>query len=279
MRTTVSAICILGLLVTPAVAADRVEESRSWTETFTVTHTNPTLEISNIWGDVRVRAGGEAGEISISVKEHRSAPDQLRFDRSLETLKLNTEADGSGISLYVGNRDRNWHWSKRCRGCRVDYQFDVLVPADVQLDVSTVNDGDVDVHGVIDVINAANVNGSVFISGLNNCSALESVNGEITASFANPPGADCDMQTVNGDIIIEIPEAAGINVAMDLFNGRMRSELPVDPLAIPARVEESRSDGHYRYRIEQPAGVSIAGGGPTFSISSINGDIRIQKKH
>ena len=276
MRNMSTAVFILVFLTGPVVAANRVEESRTWTETFDVTGSAPALEISNIWGDVTVRAG-KAGEISVTISEHRSAPDQNRFDRSLEFLKLNTEADERGVSMWVGNRDRFWHDSRRCRGCRVEYSFDVLAPADTQLDVSTVNDGQVDVTGVYHIVNAGNVNGPVSVSGLDNCAALESVNGEVSASFAHAPDQDCDIETVNGDIVLSMPEKAGLNVAMDLFNGRMKTEFPVDPLAIPARVEESRSDGVYRYRIEQPAGVSIAGGGPTFTISSINGDIRIQK--
>jgi hypothetical protein len=112
---------------------------------------------------------------------------------------------------------------------------------------------------------------------MDNCAVLEAVNGEVTASFSREPGADCDIETVNGDIIIIVPPSSGFNVAMDLFNGRVYSAFPVDPLAVPARVEQSRSDDGFRYHIEQPAGVSVAGGGPTFNVSSINGDVRIQK--
>ncbi len=276
MKRIFAVACVLGVLASANVVAERVEESRTWTETFAVGQTAPTLAIRNIWGDVKVRAG-KAGEISVTVSEYRSAPDQKRFERSLEYLKLNTLADESGVSLWVGHSDRNWHGNNRCRGCRAEYSFEVLVPVDTQLDVSTVNDGQVEVTGVSHIANAGNVNGPVSVSGLDNCVALESVNGEVTASFAHAPNEACDIQTVNGDIILRMPEKAGLNVAMDLFNGHMKTEFPVDPLAIPARVEQIHSDGVYRYRIEQPAGVSIAGGGPTFTISSINGDIRIQK--
>ncbi|MCW8924921.1 MAG: hypothetical protein OQJ84_01590 [Xanthomonadales bacterium] len=276
MRNVLAAAGILVLLCSPVLAANRVEESRTWSERFAVTHAAPTLEISNIWGDVTVRTGN-TGEISVTVSEYRSAPDQSRFERSQEYLKLNIEADENSVSMWVGHHDRNWHGHNPCRGCRVDYRFEIVAPADTLLDVGTVNDGRVEVSGITSVFNASNVNGPVSVSGLDNCTVLESVNGEVSASFAHAPDQDCNIETVNGDIELKLPEKAGLNVAMDLFNGRMKTEFQVDPLAIPARVEESRSDGHYRYRIDQAAGVSIAGGGPTFTISSINGDIRIQK--
>jgi hypothetical protein len=68
-------------------------------------------------------------------------------------------------------------------------------------------------------------------------------------------------------------------MAMDLFNGRLLTQLPVDSLALPATVEHTESNGRHQYKIAQQAGVRIGTGGPMFTISSINGDIRIQKTH
>jgi hypothetical protein len=42
-------------------------------------------------------------------------------------------------------------------------------------------------------------------------------------------------------------------------------------------VEHRETGGRHHYRIEQAAGVRLAGGGPVFSVSSMNGDLRIQK--
>ena len=264
------------ILANTAIAGERVEQSKTWTETFPVTAGNPTLNIENIWGDVRVRPGRD-GEIVVTIKELRSAPDQKRFDRSLETLKLNTESDDSGVAFYVGNPDRNWHGRNPCRDCRVDYQFDVVVPANTQLDVSTVNDGRIDVADVAGSVSAANVNGPISVSGMHICEELNSVNGEVDLGFATPPGDNCSIETINGDITLALPENSGFDVAMDLFNGRMLTQLPVDSLALPAKVEHVEKGGHHQYRIEQHAGVRIGAGGPTFTITSMNGDIRIQK--
>ena len=264
------------LLANTGMAGERVEQSKTWTETFPVTASNPTLNIENIWGDIRVRPG-KAGEIVVTISERRSAPDQKRFDRSLETLKLNTEADDNGVAFYVGSGDRNWHGRNRCRDCRVDYQFDVAVPADTQLDVSTVNDGRIDVADVAGSVSAANVNGPISVSGMHDCEALNSVNGEVDLGFATPPGENCSIETINGDITLVLPENSGFDVAMDLFNGRMLTQLPVDFLALPATVEHTESNGRHQYKIAQQAGVRIGAGGPLFTISSMNGDIRIQK--
>jgi hypothetical protein len=275
MNTIFKVTGLLLLMVSTGFADGRVEESKTWTETFPV-NSKATLEIDNIWGDVKVRPG-QAGEIVVTISEKRSAPDQKRFDRSLETLQLNTEADDSGVVLYVGNSDHDWHRRDRCRNCRVDYQFDVVVPVDTQLNVSTVNDGRIDIAGVSGSVSAGNVNGPIAVSEMRNCSELNSVNGEMSLGFTAPPGENCNIETINGDITLTMPDDSGFDVAMNLSNGRMLTQLPVEGLAIPAKVEHTESNGHHRYRIEQPAGVRIGAGGPTFTISSMNGDIRIQK--
>ena len=267
---------ILIILVNSVFAADSVEERRSWTEQFAVTASAPVLEIQNIWGDVHVLPGRD-GEISVKIEERRWAPNQVLYERSLELLKLDIQAGDEGVSLYVGEREHRWHRKNPCRGCRLEYQFEVHVPVSTVVNVSTVNDGQVEVSGISGLVSAGNVNGPISISAVKNCGELENINGAVTLGFASAPGKDCHIETINGDITLEMPKGAGLDVAMDLFNGRMVSEFEVDPLAIPAKVEHTRSDGRNHYRIAQPAGVRIAGGGPTFTISSMNGDIRIQK--
>jgi hypothetical protein len=275
MNRVIKSTGLMLLMVSTGFAGDRVEESKTWTETFPV-GSKPTLEIDNIWGDVKVRPG-QSGEIVVTISEKRSAPDQKRFERSLETLQLNTDADDTGVVLYVGNDDRGWHGRDNCRGCRVDYQFDVVVPVDTQLNVSTVNDGRIDIEGVSGSVSAGNVNGPITVSKMRNCSELNSINGEVSLGFAAPPGENCNIETINGDITLTMPDDSDFDVAMDLFNGRMLTQLPVDGLSMPAKVEHIESNGHHQYRIEQQAGVRIGAGGPTFTISSMNGDIRIQK--
>ena len=278
MNKMIQVVGLVLLISSAGFAAERVEKSETWTETFPVTTDKPSLEIDNIWGDVIVRPG-KSGEIRVTIQEHRFAPDQRRFDRSLETLELNIDADDSSVVLYVGNQDRDWHGRRNCRGCEVNYRFDVVVPLDTLLNVSTVNDGRIDIAGIRGSVSADNVNGSIAVDGMHNCDELNSVNGEVDLAFKTTPGENCDISTINGDITLKLPDDTGIDVAMDLFNGRMLTQLPVDPLTLPAKVEHIEKGGRHQYRIEQHAGVRIGAGGPTFTITSMNGDIRIQKSN
>ena len=278
MNRILTSLAVLSALHAAAIAAAPVESQREWTERFKLTTDRPVFEISNIWGNVEIMAGAD-GEITMTIREHRSAPTQSLFDRSQTVYGLEIDAQDEGVVVNVGEHGQRWHRSDPCRRCRAEYQFEVFVPANTRVYASTVNDGEVIISGILGQVSADNVNGPVTIRGATACDSLQSVNGDVSVSFREAPGSDCDIETVNGDIRLSVPGKTGLDVTSDLFNGRLISELPVEPLAIPARVEHTQSGGSNQYRIEQAAGIRLAGGGPVFSVSSINGDLRIQKSN
>jgi hypothetical protein len=262
--------------VLPDVVAAEVIESSTWSKIYTVSSATPKLSVNNIWGNVRVRPG-KNGEITVSIDERRSAPDQDLFNRSLELLKLETYSDAAGVSMTVSQRDNRWQSFEHCNDCRVDYQFEVTVPPGTLVDVSTVMDGKVDVSGVNGVVSASNVNGPVQIADLHDCTKVKSVNGAVELSFARAPGQNCEIETINGDVIVQMPPGSGVNLALSIFNGKVFTDFATDSMALPADVTYEEQDGVHRYRVQQTAGLRLEGGGPTFSVSSLNGDVRFRK--
>jgi len=276
MKTTITALITLILSAGTSLAASSVQEQLNWQDTYTVNTATPHLRISNIWGGVKVRTG-ESGQISVSAVELRSAPDQERFDRSFESIRLDVKADANGVSLLVGDPDERWHRMNECRGCRLDIQFEVLVPPGTIVDVGTVMDGRVDIAGVAGSVSASNVNGPVRVDDIQECTSIESVNGKIDVGFATSPISDCNIETINGDITLDVPEGTGLDIQLDLFNGDLSSQFMAGPLDLPATIEHTTENGHVQYRIQKLSGLRIGAGGPTYSISSMNGDVRIQK--
>ena len=276
MKIATSFVFAVLLIATSAEAAAAVTGERTWAESWAVQTESPSVRIDNIWGNVIVRTG-VAGQVSVSAVELRSAPDQERFDRSFVVLKPDINADADGVSIVVGNRDERSHQPQDCDGCRLDIQFEITVPPASIIDVSTVMDGHVAVEGVTGSVTAANVNGSVRVENIEHCDSIKNVNGKIDVSFSHSPAQACKIGTVNGDITLGLPPGAGLDLALDLFNGEAVSELPAGPMNLPATVEHRIENGRNRYHIEKLSGLRIGDGGPTYSISSINGDVRIKK--
>lgn len=276
MNTPAAALGFLALLACGTAAA-AVTDQKTWSDTYPVTAAVPKLLIDNIWGNVRVRTGA-AREIVVTVDEKRSAPTQELFELSKQTIFLDVQADAAGVAMVVNKPESTaGRRIDRCRNCRVDYQFEVTVPAGTQVDVSTVTDGGIDVAGTGGSVSASNVNGPVAAKDLQDCAAIESINGAVDVSFVRAPSHDCSIKTINGDITLTVPGGAGFDAALSMMQGKVVSEFDLEPLALPAKVEQKNEDGHFVYRIEQAAGVRLGSGGPTFSIESLNGDLRIRK--
>lgn len=274
MRTL--ALGSIALLACGTGVAAPVSEQRTWQERYPVSSAEPILLVRNIWGNVIVRAGS-ARDISVTITEHRTAPTQQWFERSKELVRLEVEASDNGVSMIVGNPHRKVNGVDLCRGCRVDYQFEISAPPGTQVDVGTVTDGRVEVSGFRGLVNASNVNGPVSATDLSNCSHIESVNGELDVRFTRAPGENCTIETVNGGITVGLPPDAGLDAILSVNHGEVESEFEVEPMALPAKIERRDDEGRHGYHIVQPVGVRLGAGGATFTFASLNGDVRILK--
>ncbi len=276
MKMQAVGIGFIALLAGSAAAA-AITDQKTWSQTYPVTAAAPRLVIDNIWGNVRVRTG-TAREIAVTVDEKRSAPNEELFELSKQTIYLDVQADAGGVAMVVGKPDDTVRPRiNRCRNCRVDYQFEVTVPAGTQIDVSTVTDGSIDVAGASGPVSASNVNGPVAVTNLQDCVQIESINGAVDVSFARAPSRDCSIKTINGDITLTVPGGAAFDASLSMMQGKVVSELDLEPLALPAKVEQKKQDGRFVYHVEQAAGIRLGKGGPTFSIESLNGDLHIRK--
>jgi hypothetical protein len=269
---------LIALLACGNSASAAVTDQKTWSQSFPVTAAAPRLLVDNIWGNVRVRIGS-AREIAVTIDERRSAPTQELFELSKQQIFLDVQADSEGVAMVVAQPEdsRSRPRVNRCRGCRVDYQFEVTVPPGTQIEVSTVTDGGIDVAGGGGPVKASNVNGPVAVRDLQDCTEIESVNGEVEVSFARAPSRDCSIKTINGDITLSVPGATGLDAALSMMQGDVVSEFDLEPLALPAKVEQRKENGRFVYHIEQAAGIRLGAGGPTFDIQSLNGDLRIRK--
>lgn len=276
MKAHFSSIGWVVMLACSSTFADPITEQRTWQQTYAVSSATPQLLVRNIWGNVTVRAGS-AREIAVTVDERRSAPSQESFEKLKTRIRLDVEASGEGVSMVVGDPDPTERWTDMCRGCRAEYQFEVVVPPGTQIDVGTVTEGRVDVSGVHGLVKASNVNGPVAVRDLNDCSNIESVNGALDVVFARAPGENCSIKTINGEITIGLPAGAGLDAILSVTHGSIESDFNVEPLALPTKLDKQELDDRLSYRIEQPAGVRVGAGGPTFTFTSLNGDVRIRE--
>ncbi len=257
-----------------------ISETETWQREYEFERgTDPLLVVENIWGDVRVTTH-RGKTFKVSVRETRIAHNQKELDRSYDLLFLDIRQSEDQLKLVVDGINRcSGRW-RDCRGCRLELQFDIQVPASANLDVSTINDGEVFVEGVDGRVDASNINGDVTVAGISQCGDFKTINGEIEVAFSHTPKGECQFKTINGDITTRLPANAGADLNLDLGHGDISSEFELTAIPQPVAIEKSPSrQGGTHYRISRATGLRLGPGGANFKFESLNGDIRIDQNH
>jgi len=287
MNRHLLAFVFAGLFVAlPLAAAERSDVVR---RELTLAPGARTVEIDNVFGGVEVRAGG-AGRVTVEIRRTATARRAADLELAFEEVKLEVDEWSRGVVLVQDGpfrceargddrRERRHRWGD-CRwdpGYEIDWQWTVTVPADIDLEVGTVNGGKVAVDGVRGAVSASNVNGALRLAGLGGAVRATTVNGGIDAEYALAPTADAAFQTVNGAIEIALPAGSALEVEMETMNGELWSDFEVT--AAPRRSEPASTRGSGgRYRLERDTIVRIGAGGPRFECETLNGDIVLRRR-
>lgn len=254
---------------------------------------NRLVEIDNFSGAVRVRSH-PGNEVTLSVHETWAADSAARLEQARREVRLDIAETGGHLRLFVdgpfrsrsGGGGTHFHgWESLGYEAKLDFELEV--PAGVDLIARTVNDGEVRVTGVGGHFDASNVNGPVTLEHMGGPGIARTVNGPVSVSFARNPAAACSFETVNGRIDVTLLAGLAADLRLRTLNGEIYTDydysygdLPPSPPTSqtpPADRSPGRSHGHH-YRRHGEFGARIAGGGPELAFSTINGDILIHRQ-
>lgn len=267
----------------PPVFAEKLTDSRTLRQSLAIeTTTPPRLVVDNLWGSVVIR--GHGGE-SIEMVAHETvlAKSAERIDQARQEVTLDVSQSAEGIEIYVDGpfrcpreqRDRGC-WNDWHNAYTVVYDFEIRVPRETDLDVRTVNGGDIEVFDIRGDFHIRNVNGSIELQGLAGSGEATTVNGPVVASFLTNPVGDTHFETVNGKIDVSFQPGLSADLDMLARWGELWSEYEVT--ALPSKPPTKRTRGQ-RTIIELPRNtrVRVLDGGPTHSFETLNGNIYVRK--
>jgi len=245
------------------------------------------VRIENVFGGVEIRGGGRGDEVKIEIARRAEARRESALASAFDEVTLGVDETAEGIELYQDGPfrcgDRPWRHSWRGGDCRwhpdyeVDWQWTVTVPTDVELEVKTVNGGDIVIEGIAGDVRAANVNGEIHLSGLVGAVSASTVNGEIGAEFATAPRHDSSFETVNGEIELRLPSDSGAELGLKTMNGELWSDFELTALPQRTRPTASRR-GSRQYRLEHDTELRLGAGGPRLDCRTLNGDIVVRER-
>ena len=215
-----------------------------------------TIEIKGINGGIHATlATGKEVVVDARKTGRRSDPDQVRIEV--------VEHEG-GVTVCAryprpSGALNDCEGGQNVRNNDVNVEFEVMVPAGVELSASTVN-GQIDVSRIQSDVTASTVNGSVLLSTTGRGEA-RTVNGSITARLGTLGGGDLEFATVNGGIELELPDGLDADVSARTVNGEISTDFP---LTVKGRFGPRRLNG------------TLGKGGRMLRLETVNGGIHLR---
>jgi hypothetical protein len=158
--------------------------------------------------------------------------------------------------------------------------FDVSVPRNFSLKLSTVNGGEILVENVSGELEISNVNGEVTLRNVSGSGLVNTVNGDIEATFQSVnPDKPMAFSNLNGDIDVTLPANTSMTAKMKSEWGEVYTDFDMDIRRTDdENVKSSTQGGTFKVSINNWIYGSINGGGPEYLFKSMRGDIYIRKQ-
>lgn len=277
-------IALLALAATPLAAEERLEVPLS-------DPSRPaSLEVGLIQGSILVTAGQEGrvvvvADVASAHRRHRDADPcpgcptleddearAVRKDRrgmrriTNSSYELTAEEKDNRVSVGTNS------W-QRAISLRIE------VPAQSSLQLSTVNDGQVEVEGVHGELELHNTNGEIRVRDVRGPVSANTVNGDVEVTFLSDVAREAmAFSTLNGDVVVALPAKADFDVRLRSDNGEIYSDFDVALERQAPKVEEERGKGRYRVSITKELAGKVGGGGPEIFLKTFNGDIVLRRR-
>jgi len=267
--------------------AQKLEFKEHITKEFSLpgTASGNTVAVYNLNGSVKVE-GYNGEKVVINVDKTITAKTQEILNQGKEEFKLNFEQKDDSIVVYISEPydtrpKRNWNNGDRHR--KIEYhdnlEFTIKVPFAINLNVSTVNGGDVTVNDVTGLLAVSNVNGAIKLTNAKGTSKVHTINGNVEANYLVVPPGDSQFKTLNGDIKISYPSTFAADCQFKTFNGEFYTDFP-NTETLPVKVIKNNENKSEKtvYKLETETRIRFGSGGKSYHFETFNGNIYIKKQ-
>lgn len=228
---------------------------------------------------IRLEIGIQSARIEVIGEDRDNATFEVTVadgNRKIVTPSGTHALKGGGYSLEVEEDDNEITLDMDWRVNKVTVIARVPRHADVEL--QTINDGQIIVSNLIGNLELYNTNGPITARNISGSVIAESVNDTIDIGFTSlDPDNASSMESINGDLILGLPEGVGVTTHLDTSGGEIYSDFEVDVQPAEHVIERDEDDDRTSIYIESVIVAKINGGGPIVRMKSLQGDINIRK--
>ncbi len=249
-----------------------------------------SLDVDNVWGSIEV-AGTDGNQIQLVITKTIRASTQQKLADAKREVTLDVSEQPGQLKLYVngpfrcecncgdgckGNCGRSFRWRDH-EGYMVKMDFMIQVPRAIDIELRTVNSGEVRVRDVKGRYLVRNVNGGIEMQRVAGSGTAHTVNGPVRVSFTENPREGSSFKSVNGDIELRFAAGLSADFRFKTFNGGIYSDYAVTALP-PRSIEQVNQGGKRIYRADRFTSARVGSGGAEITLENLNGDIRILEK-
>ncbi len=262
-----------------------VQAQESKPDRINVPLSNPSrpvmLKIGLIGGSITVK-GAAVKEVTVEARLRRteSSDDQDDDAKKGERPKGLKLIQNTSSGLSVEEEDNVVTVSTGLySGSRVA-DLTVTVPTNCSMQLSTVNDGNIEVDNVDGDLEVNNVNGRVTLNHISGSAVAHALNEDLTATFVKVnPQKPMSFSSMNGKIDVTLPADTKATLFMKADQAEIYSdfEMKVETASVKQEANTRDKKGKFRVTLDKGMRGSINGGGPEYQFTNFNGDIYIRK--
>jgi hypothetical protein len=234
-----------------------------------------SLNVDNVEGSIQVTGyDGAAIQLDIAKTIRARSKDDLNLAKKEVELKISEQ--NNRIDLYVDGPFRCQDGSRRSRRLfyRVNYDFQLKAPRNCDLDLRTINNGDIRVESVDGKYDIENINGKIEMNEVAGSGRAHTINGGVKVLFNRNPSGDCSFSSLNGNVDVAFRPNLSADCWFKTFNGGAYSDFEIRPLPQPV-AEPERRNGMFVYKSNRFFGGRIGDGGPQIKFDAFNGNIHV----
>lgn len=249
-----------------------------------------TLIVANLNGFVKVE-GYNGDKVLIKAERVIEAKSTEKLETGKREIGIGNMNLTDTILLYVDRpcykikKNKHGSWGYDGNDCNQEVwrkgdpyvyslNFIIQVPYDVNIVLSTINQGDIEASNMKASITANNVNGNIKLDHIKGKTIARTVNGNVDLNYDAIPVQNCQYYTLNGAINANFPSRLTADFTFKTFQGDLYTN--IDKIErLPALIEEKKGEGtkykiigsHYR----------AGKGGVLLDFETFNGNVYLKE--
>jgi DUF4097 and DUF4098 domain-containing protein YvlB len=250
-------------------------------ETVTVPLSNPSkpglLKVGIINGSITVKGISGKEAVVKGVKRKTKSYYSGRKTSKNDTKGLKRISNNS-LEFSVKEYDNTVRVESSPKGTT---DFEIEIPANFSLKLSTINKGEILVENVNGVIDVSNLNGKITLKDISGALSADALNKDIIVNFIKvTPNTPMAFSSLNGDIDITFPKDIKADIKVKSDRGEIFTDFELK--AKPSKAKVTRGDvkrgNAFNVKVEKWIVGSINGGGAEILFKNFNGDVIIRAK-